>query len=78
MPNVKRVQEMAKGSHSYDGWRLRTLTEEKQHTAKAELAKHVEAIELAGETLDKGDVAGAEALLGEVAKRLGKTIEGLK
>lgn len=78
MADVKRVQEMARGTQSYDGWRLRNLTEEKAHGAKGDITRHREALTVVEQKLAKGDIAGAAALLKEMQARIGKTIEGLK
>lgn len=78
MANVKRVQEMAKGNQQYDGWRLRTLTEEKAHTTQTEIRQHREALTVIEAKLAKGDLAGAAALFKEMQMRIGKSIEGLK
>ena len=78
MANTARIKEMAKGVHTYDGWRLRNLTEEKAHHASGDIAKHREALAVVEQKLAKGDIAGASALLKEMQARIGKTIEGLK
>jgi hypothetical protein len=76
--SLTRIQEMSQGQHNYDGWRLRELTEQRAHTAQADIVEHQNALGVIGKKLAKGDIAGVVEGLKEIQSRIGRTIAGLK
>ncbi len=73
--NLKEIRDMAKGSGARHTWRLRSLTEEEEMSAKQDMAEGATSFEAAFINLEEGDREAAVSALRRAIQFAEKAIE---
>lgn len=75
--SFQRTRELSSGLHQYDGWRLRSLTEEAANETVADIDEHTKALKNVRLRLEKDDLTGAAAGLKVIQAAIGRTAAAL-
>ena len=75
--SFQRTRELSSGLHQYDGWRLRSLTEEAANETVADIDEHTKALQNVRLRLEKDDLTGAAQGLKVIQAAIGRTAAAL-
>lgn len=75
--SFQRTRELSSGLHQYDGWRLRSLTEEAANETVADIDEHAKALKNVRLRLEKDDLSGAAEGLKIIQAAIGRTAAAL-